>query len=178
MIFSPTPLAGACVLEIEPHRDERGFFARTFCTAEMAAHGLDAATAQCSFSFNSRAGTLRGMHFQAAPHEEAKLVRCTAGAIFDAIVDVREASPTRGQWFGIELTARNHRALFVPRGFAHGFLTLADDTEVFYQISESFAPGFGRGFRWNDPAVAIAWPSQPAVISERDAAYPALSELG
>jgi dTDP-4-dehydrorhamnose 3,5-epimerase len=164
------------VLDIEPLGDERGFFARTFCASELAAHGLNPAISQCSVSVNTRKGTLRGMHFQAAPHEEDKLVRCTAGAIFDAIVDIRSGSPTFGQWFGVELSAANRRALFVPKGFAHGFLTLADATEVFYQISVPFAAGFGRGFRWDDPEVGIAWPGVPQVISDRDAAYPLLRE--
>lgn len=177
MIVTPTPLAGAFVLDIEPLADDRGFFARTFCAADLAAHGMNAAVAQCSVSVNTRKGTLRGMHFQAAPHEEDKLVRCTAGAIFDVLVDARAGSATFGQWFGAELSAANRRALYIPKGFAHGFLTLADDTEVLYQISVPFAPGFGRGFRWDDPAVGIRWPSAPAVISDRDATYPTLREV-
>lgn len=177
MIVTPTPLAGAFVLDIEPLADDRGFFARTFCTAELAAHGMNGAVAQCSVSFNARAGTLRGMHFQAAPHEEDKLVRCTAGAIFDVLVDIRDGSPTFGQWYGAELSAANRRALYIPKGFAHGFLTLADATEVLYQISVPFAPGFGRGFRWDDPEVGIAWPAAPAVMSERDATYPTLRQI-
>ncbi|MGC2857246.1 dTDP-4-dehydrorhamnose 3,5-epimerase [Novispirillum sp. DQ9] len=177
MIVTPTPLAGAFVLDIEPLADDRGFFARTFCAAELAAHGMNVAVAQCSVSVNTRKGTLRGMHFQAAPHEEDKLVRCTAGAIFDVLVDARAGSATFGQWFGAELSAANRRALYIPKGFAHGFLTLADATEVLYQISVPFAPGFGRGFRWDDPEVGIRWPSAPAVISDRDATYPTLREV-
>ncbi len=152
--------------------DERGFFARSFCAGEFAEHGLAAPTSQCSVSFNARHGTLRGLHFQAAPHDEEKLVRCTAGAIFDVAVDLRLGSATRLQWFGTELSAGNHRALYIPKGFAHGFVTLADATEVLYMISVPHAPGFGRGVRWNDPAFAIDWPVQPVVISARDAAYP------
>lgn len=177
MIVTPTPLAGAFVLDIEPLSDERGFFARTFCVDELAAHGMNGAVAQCSVSVNAKAGTLRGMHFQAAPHEEDKLVRCTAGAIFDVLVDIRQGSPTFGQWYGAELSAANRRALYIPKGFAHGFLTLADDSEVLYQISVPFAPGFGRGFRWDDPEVGITWPAAPTVISERDATYPTLREV-
>lgn len=177
MKFTETPLQGAFVLDLEPISDERGFFGRTFCTNEFRGHGLMSAVAQCSVSFNAKKGTLRGMHFQAAPHEEDKLVRCTAGAIFDVIIDIRPTSQTRGRWFGIELTAANRRALFVPSGFAHGFITLADGTEVFYMISTPFASGFGRGVRWSDPAVAIQWPLEPVVISQRDASYPSLSEM-
>lgn len=177
MKFTETPLQGALVVDLEPNSDERGFFARTFCTNEFEDHGLMLAVAQCSVSFNPKRGTLRGMHFQAAPHEEDKLVRCATGAIFDVIIDIRPTSRTRGRWFGIELTAANRRALFVPRGFAHGFITLAHETEVFYMISTPFAPGFGRGIRWNDPAVAIQWPLEPIVISQRDASYPSLSEM-
>ena len=178
MIFHSTSLPGAFILEIEPQNDERGFFARTFCTRELATHGLDTRIDQCSISFNNKAGTLRGMHFQAQPHEEAKLVRCTAGVIFDVIIDLRASSGTRGCWFGVELSEKNHKALFVPKGFAHGFLTLADRTEVFYQISVPFVPNSGRGIRWNDPAIGIVWPMQPSIISERDASYPSLAGFG
>jgi dTDP-4-dehydrorhamnose 3,5-epimerase len=177
MIVTETPLRGAFVIDIEPLRDARGFFARTFCTTELARHGLATGVAQCSTSFNERAGTLRGMHFQAEPHAEEKLVRCTAGAIFDAIVDIRRSSPTFGRWFGAELSAANRRALYVPKGFAHGFVTLAEATEVLYTISVPFAPGHARGFRWDDPAVGIEWPMTPAIISDRDAGYPLLAEL-
>jgi dTDP-4-dehydrorhamnose 3,5-epimerase len=174
MIFTETPLAGAYLIDMTRTADERGFFARTFCAAEFAAQGLTAPVSQCSVSFNARRGTLRGLHFQVAPHDEAKLVRCTRGAIFDAIVDIRETSPTHLRWFGAELTAANHRSLYIPQGFAHGFLSLADDTEVFYMISEPYAPGYARGLRWNDPALGIRWPGQPAVIAARDAEYPLL----
>jgi dTDP-4-dehydrorhamnose 3,5-epimerase len=172
MIFTETTLAGALMVDMPRVEDERGFFARTFSAEEFAARGLPALMLQCSVSFNARKGTLRGMHFQAAPHREDKLVRCTAGAIFDVIVDLRADSPTRRRWFGVELTAANHRSLFVPKGFAHGFVTLLDATEVLYMISTPYAPGFERGVRWNDPALAIHWPIEPAVISARDAAYP------
>jgi len=167
-------LAGVYTVDMDRIEDERGFFARSFCVGEFAEHGLEAPTSQCSVSFNARRGTLRGLHFQAPPHDEEKLVRCTAGAIFDVAVDLRLGSATRLQWFGTELSAGNHRALYIPKGFAHGFVTLADATEVLYMISVPHAAGFGRGVRWNDPAFAIDWPLQPVVISARDAAYPSL----
>lgn len=172
MIFTETALAGAWLVEVEPHRDERGFFARTFDEAEFARRGLRDRFPQCSVSFNARAGTLRGMHFQAAPHEEAKLVRCTAGAVFDVIVDLRPGSATRGRWVGVELSAANRRALYVPEGFAHGFQTLADDTEVFYQVSAAFHPESARGVRWDDPAFGVGWPAaERRILSERDRGY-------
>jgi dTDP-4-dehydrorhamnose 3,5-epimerase len=174
MIFKESTLAGAYTIELARVDDERGFFARTYCAEEFAARGLPAQMPQCSVSFNSRKGTLRGLHFQAAPHTEEKLVRCTAGAIFDVIVDLRVDSPTQRRWFATELTADNRRSLFIPRGFAHGFITMRDDTEVLYMISVPYAPGHDRGVRWNDPALAIQWPIEPAVISARDAGYPLL----
>jgi dTDP-4-dehydrorhamnose 3,5-epimerase len=174
MIFTESPLPGAYVVDMERLPDERGFFARSYCADEFSARGLGPELRQCSVSYNARKGTLRGMHYQAAPHEEHKLVRCTAGAIFDAIVDLRTTSPTYRRWFGAELTMDNRRSLFIPPGFAHGFVTLTDDTEVYYMISVPHAPKFSRGVRWNDPAFAIEWPLRPAVISERDAAYPLL----
>src|ERR1700730_3683753 len=146
MILSETPFAGAFIVDIDPAADERGFFARTFCAEEFAAHGLQVAALQCSVSFNPRKGTLRGMHYQAPPHEEDKLVRCTAGAVFDVIVDIRKHSPSYGRWFGAELTATNHRALLAPKGFAHGFISLADASEVLYMIFAAHAPSFARGF--------------------------------
>jgi dTDP-4-dehydrorhamnose 3,5-epimerase len=170
--FLETSLAGAYVLELEPIEDERGFFARSFCREELERFGLDADIAQSSVSFNRRRGTLRGMHLQCAPHEEDKLVRCTAGAIFDAIVDLRARSPTRGRAFWLELSASRRNQLYVPKGFAHGFLTLADDTEVSYQMSVPYAPGFGRGYRYDDPTFAIPWPEQIVVISAADRALP------
>ncbi|HEY6779383.1 MAG TPA: dTDP-4-dehydrorhamnose 3,5-epimerase, partial [Thermoleophilaceae bacterium] len=155
--------------------DSRGFFARTFDRREWQAHGLDPAVVQCNLSYNARAGTLRGMHFQAAPHGEPKLVRCTRGAIYDVVVDLRPDSPTLGRWFGIELTAANGRALYVPVDFAHGFQTLADETEVLYMMGHEYVPEASRGVRWNDPAFGIDWPEPPSgtrTISARDAGYP------
>jgi dTDP-4-dehydrorhamnose 3,5-epimerase len=172
--FLPTSLAGAFVVELEPIEDERGFFARSFCQNEFRSHGLDPAIAQCNVSLNRRRGTLRGLHYQAPPHEEAKLVRCTRGAIWDVIVDLRDGSATRGRWFAEDLSADNHRALYVPRGFAHGFQTLADDSEVLYQMSEFYRPGSERGIRWDDPAIGIQWPIADPVVSARDRAYPVL----
>jgi len=174
VIFTPALLGGAWVIDMTPAADERGLFARSFCAAEFAAQGLTAPVNQCSVSFNSRRATLRGLHFQAEPHGEEKLVRCTSGAIFDVIADLRPQSPTYRQWFGIELTAANRRALYIPRGVAHGFVSLVDGSEVLYMMSAAFAPDAARGVRWNDPALAIRWPLQPLIISARDAAYPLL----
>jgi dTDP-4-dehydrorhamnose 3,5-epimerase len=174
MIFTESPLSGAYLVELERLGDERGFFARSYCADEFSARGLGPELRQCSVSYNARKATLRGMHYQGAPHEEHKLVRCTAGAIFDVIVDIRASSPTYRQWFGAELSSADRRSMFIPPGFAHGFMTLTDDAEVYYMISVAHAPQSGRGFRWNDPAFAIEWPLQPAVISARDAAYPLL----
>jgi dTDP-4-dehydrorhamnose 3,5-epimerase len=174
VIFTESALAGAFVIELERIEDDRGFFARSFCAEEFAAHGLPAVMPQCSVSFNARRATLRGLHFQADPHAEDKLVRCTAGAIFDVIVDLRRDSPGRGRWLGIELTADNRRSLFIPRGFAHGFITLTDGSEVLYMMSVPYVPGFARGVRWNDPAIGIDWPLEPEHMTERDAAYPLL----
>jgi dTDP-4-dehydrorhamnose 3,5-epimerase len=172
MIFIPTNLEGAFVIEIQKLTDERGFFARTFCQREFHDHGVNIQVAQCNLSYNRAKGTLRGMHFQVFPHEEAKLVSCTQGAIHDVIVDIRPDSPTYRQHFAIELTAEANNALYVPEGFAHGFLTLVPDTYVFYQMSEFYAPGSARGFRWNDPAFDIEWPAEIKMISDRDAQYP------
>ena len=172
MIFTPTPLPGAIIVEPEPHEDARGLFARTWCRQEFEAHGLETRLAQCSTSFNKRKGTLRGMHYQAAPMAETKLVRCTRGAIFDVIIDLRPDSPTFTRHVAVTLTAENRTALYVPVGFAHGFQTLADDTEVFYQISELYSAEHARGVRWNDPAFAIAWPEDERIITERDRTYP------
>ncbi|MCB1033971.1 MAG: dTDP-4-dehydrorhamnose 3,5-epimerase [Acidobacteria bacterium] len=168
MIFHPTPLAGAFLLEPQRFEDDRGFFARTFCREEFEAHGLEPAVAQCSVSFNTLRGTLRGLHFQAPPHEEDKLVRCTRGSLFDVIVDLRPGSETYLQHYAAELTAENRLALYVPKGFAHGFQTLADDTEAFYQISVPYAPGHGRGHRYDDPAFGISWPLPVAKIADKD----------
>lgn len=174
MKFQESPLAGAYTIEMDQLADERGFFARSYCAQEFAARGLPSEMPQSSVSCNVRRGTLRGLHYQAEPHAEDKLVRCTAGAIYDVIVDLRPSSPTARRWFGVELSAANHRSLFVPKGLAHGFITLRDDTEVLYMISVPYVPGFERGIRWDDPAVGIAWPTRPTVMSARDAAYPLL----
>ena len=172
MIFNKTRLPGAYLIEVQQLTDERGFFARSWCQNEFEAHNLNPRLVQCNISFNLKRGTLRGMHYQAAPFEEAKLVRCTMGAIYDVIVDLRPASPTYKQHFGVTLTAEARDMLYIPEGFAHGFLTLADNTEVFYQMSEFYAPDCARGLRWNDPAFDIRWPEAVQVISERDATYP------
>jgi len=172
MIFTKTPVDGAYIIELQRLEDERGFFARSFCQHEFQEHGLNPNVAQCNISYNQIKGTLRGMHFQAAPHEEAKLVSCIQGAIYDMIIDIRPCSSSYGHHFAIELTAEKHNALYVPEGFAHGFLTLEPHTSVFYQMSEFYASGYGRGFRWNDPAFNIKWPEPPRLISERDANYP------
>jgi dTDP-4-dehydrorhamnose 3,5-epimerase len=172
MIFRETPLAGAWVLEPERFEDERGFFARTYCRRDFEARGLDPAIAQCSVSFNHCRGTLRGLHFQAAPHEEIKLVRVTRGAIWDVIVDVRLGSPSLGKYFSVVLSAENGYELYIPKGMAHGFQTLEDRTEVSYQISEFYAPEAGRGFRWDDPTFAIPWPEPVTVIAAKDEALP------
>jgi dTDP-4-dehydrorhamnose 3,5-epimerase len=176
MRFIETNLRGAFRIEPERREDGRGFLARTFCTSEFAAHGLDTQIAQCNVSFNPRSGTLRGMHFQVPPHEEAKLLRCTRGSIYDAIVDLRPDSRTFRQYFGLKLSANTGNMLYIPKGFAHGFLTLEDDTEVFYQMSDAYVPEAGRGVRWDDPAFAIRWPLAVNVISERDRTYPDFSE--
>jgi dTDP-4-dehydrorhamnose 3,5-epimerase len=172
MRFRESQLGNAYIIEPELFEDERGFFARTWCQAEFREHGLNPGLVQCSISFNRSRGTLRGMHYQVAPNEEAKLVRCTAGAIWDVIIDLRPSSPTFRHWISVELTARNHRMLYVPEGFAHGFLTLDDDTEVAYQISEFYAAECARGVRWNDTAFGIRWPEEVRVISARDQSFP------
>jgi dTDP-4-dehydrorhamnose 3,5-epimerase len=169
--FQALPLAGSYVLELEPHADERGFFARTFDEAEFASHGLATRFPQSNLSRNKRAGTLRGMHYAVAPSEESKVIRCTSGGIYDVIVDLRSDSPSYTHWVHVELTAENGLALYVPVGFAHGFLTTADDTDVHYQMGDVFKPETARGFRWNDPTFGIRWPAQPAVIAPRDATY-------
>jgi dTDP-4-dehydrorhamnose 3,5-epimerase len=172
VIFTPTSLPGAFVVELERREDERGFFARSFCRREFEAAGLDPCVTQCNVSFNRRRGTLRGLHWQAAPHGEAKLVRVTRGALWDVIVDLRTGSATFGRWFGFELTADNRRALYIPVGMAHGFQTLQDDVEVFYQMSAYYVAEAQRGVRWDDPAFGVDWPIRPPVLSERDATYP------
>jgi dTDP-4-dehydrorhamnose 3,5-epimerase len=173
VIFLETSLPGAFVIELEPITDERGLFARTFCAEEFEANDLDPAIVQCNLSYNSLRGTLRGMHFQEAPYAECKLVRCTAGAIYDVIVDLRPESPTHCKWFAVELSATNRRMLYVPgEGFAHGFQTLADGSEVFYQMSHVYVPSYARGVRWDDPAFGIEWPTGERVISKNDRQYP------
>lgn len=172
MIFQRTPLPDAVLIQLEPHGDDRGFFARTWCQREFQEHGLDPRLVQCNLSFNRSKGTLRGMHYQQAPYGEAKLVRCVRGALHDVIIDLRPHSPTYKQYFGVELSAENRSALYVPEGFAHGFLTLEDDTEVFYQMSQFYSAAHSRGLRWDDPAFGISWPAAVRVISERDRAYP------
>lgn len=172
MIFRETPLPGAWVLTPERFEDERGFFARTYCRRDFEARGLDPEIAQCSVSWNHRRGTLRGLHFQTAPHEEVKLVRATRGAVWDVIVDLRPDSPTFRQHFAVVLKAEEGNQLYIPKGMAHGFQTLADETEVFYQISAFYAPEAARGYRWDDPAFAIPWPEPVTVMSEKDRNLP------
>jgi dTDP-4-dehydrorhamnose 3,5-epimerase len=172
MILEPVPLAGAWIIRPEPSHDARGFFARTWSAREMQALQLDIRVAQCSVSFNRERGTLRGMHFQRAPHGEAKVVRCTRGAVFDVIVDLRPDSPTRHAWYGMELSADNRLGLYIPDGMAHGFLTREDHTELTYQISTEYEPSAAAGVRWDDPAFNIAWPGEVRVISDRDRAFP------
>ena len=173
MRFVETRLRGAYLVELEPREDDRGSFARTWCHEELAAAGLSTEVSQCSVSRNTKAGTLRGLHFQEAPHEEVKLVRCTRGVIFDVIVDLRRGSESEGQWIGVELTAEAGNALYVPKGFAHGFQTLVDESEVFYMMSDPYAPGASLGVRWDDPGFGIEWPSaESRTISERDRAWP------
>jgi dTDP-4-dehydrorhamnose 3,5-epimerase len=175
MIFTSTLLGGAYLIDIERREDGRGFFARAWCQHEFEAHGLAARPVQTNVSFNKKQGTLRGMHYQIAPHQETKLVRCTRGAIWDVIVDLRPDSPTYRQSIGAELTADNRRMLFVPEDFAHGFITLEDDVEVTYQVSQFYSPGAERGLRWNDPALGLHWPIPLQVISEKDAHWPDLA---
>lgn len=170
--FRQTKLAGVFEIDIEPKPDERGFFARTWCQREFEACGLNSNLVQCSLSFNARRGTLRGMHYQAAPYGETKLVRCTRGSIYDVVVDLRPQSPSYLQWIGAVLTANNHKALYIPEECAHGFLTLEDGAEVFYQMSEFHQPVAARGVRWDDAAFGITWPTDIEVISERDRTYP------
>jgi len=172
MKISPLKIQGAALIEIEPLGDERGFFARNFCAQEFADAGLTLNVVQSNLSQNLKKGTLRGLHYQAQPKPDPKLVSCISGAIFDVVVDVREGSPTFCQWAGVELTADNHKALFVPPGCAHGFIALTDNALVHYQMGETFVTDLARGVRWNDPAFGVEWPMNPTVISERDATYP------
>jgi dTDP-4-dehydrorhamnose 3,5-epimerase len=172
VIFSETPLPGAFVIEPELLEDARGFFARTWCGRELEARGLVTRIAQCSTSFNKKKGTLRGMHYQAAPFAETKIVRCTRGSLYDVIIDLRPGSTTFTRHFAVVLTAENRKMLYVPAGFAHGFQTLEDDTEVLYQISEFYSSAHARGVRWDDPVFGIRWPSDERTIVERDRTYP------
>jgi len=172
MIFTETQLTGAYIIELEPMEDERGFFARAFCQNEFEKYGLNPRIAQCNVSFNKVKGTLRGMHYQAKPYEEARLVRCTRGKIYDVIIDLRPESPNFKQWVAVELTATNWSMLYVPEGFAHGFQTLENETEVFYQMSEFYTPEYARGIRWSDPVFGIQWPAGERIISTRDRNFP------
>lgn len=172
MKFIPAGLDGASVIELEKLEDERGYFARTWCRQEFAAHGLETNIVQTNTSYNRSAGTLRGMHYQLAPHEETKLVRCTRGALYDVIVDLRPRSSQYKQWIGVELNADNGRMLYIPAGFAHGFITLTDDTEIAYMMSAVYVPDAARGFRWDDPGIGIEWPAKAVVMSDRDKALP------
>ena len=173
MIFAATQLEGAWLIDLDPREDERGFFARIWCRHELAAQGLDTEIAQESLSFNRHRGTVRGLHFQRPPHEETKIVRCTRGGIFDVIVDLRPQSASYLRWQGFELTGANRKALYVPKGFAHGFQTLADDVEIVYQISKFYAPSSAGGYRFDDAAFGIVWPLPVTMISERDLSWPA-----
>jgi dTDP-4-dehydrorhamnose 3,5-epimerase len=171
MLIAELALPGVFVIEPERLEDARGYFARTFCRDEFTAHGLVGDFVQCSTSFNARRGTLRGMHFQRAPHEEIKLVRCTRGAVLDVVLDPRPGSSTYCQWRAVELSAGNGRAVYIPGGLAHGFQTLVDDSEVFYQIAERYHPESAAGVRWDDPAFGIDWPIRPPILSDKDAGY-------
>lgn len=171
MVFTELPLKGAHLIELKRIDDDRGFFARAFCCREFEEHALNPKLVQCNISFNPQAGTLRGMHYQLQPYCEVKVVRCTRGAIYDVIIDLRRESPTYSKWFGVELTAENRRMLYVPEGFAHGYLTLVPESEVFYQVSEFYAPNSERGIRWDDPAFDIRWPITPRLISQKDRAH-------
>lgn len=172
MIFIETKLKGAYIIEPERLVDTRGFFARTWCKREFNAHGLNSNLAQCNISFNKKKGTIRGMHYQVEPFEEAKLVRCTRGAIWDVIIDLKADSPTFKKWYAVELTAENHKMLYIPESFAHGFQALEENTEVFYQMSEYYSPECSRGVRWNDPVFSIEWPEVEIIISDKDRQYP------
>lgn len=176
MIFNKTEFNGVFIIEIEKQIDERGFFARTWDKEKFGEYGLNSKLIQCNVSFNKKKGILRGMHYQIAPYEEAKLIRCTKGKIFDVIIDLRPKSNTYRQWFGIEMSDENYKMLYVPEGFAHGFQTLEDNTEVFYQMSEMHMPDYVRGVRYNDSSFDIKWPITPVIISEKDRIYPSFKE--
>jgi dTDP-4-dehydrorhamnose 3,5-epimerase len=172
MKFIETGLPGAVIVEIEKLQDQRGFFARTWCKREFERHGLDTEMVQANVSYNKSRGTIRGMHYQVQPHGETKLVRCTQGAIYDVIIDLRLDSPTYGEWFGVELSASNYRMLFVPKMFAHGFQTLVDESVVTYQVGQFYTPGSEKGIRYDDPAFGIGWPAEICVISDKDKSWP------
>ncbi|MBV6621569.1 MAG: dTDP-4-dehydrorhamnose 3,5-epimerase [Rivularia sp. (in: Bacteria)] len=172
MIFTETELQGAYIIDLERKPDHRGFFARTFCAKELEAHGLKPVVAQCNLSFNHKKGTLRGMHYQTEPAAETKIVRCTKGAIYDVIIDMRPESPTYLQHFGVELTADNHRALYVPEMFAHGYQALTDGCEVMYMVGEFYTPGYEKGLRYDDPFFNIQWPLEATEMSEKDTKWP------
>lgn len=176
MIFIKTEIAGATIIDLEMRRDDRGFFARTFCREEFIANGLEPMIEQCNVSYNHKKGTIRGMHMQIAPHPEAKYVRCIRGAVYDIIVDMRPNSPTRLQHVAVELSADNHRGLYIPPFFAHGYQTLTDDAEVAYQVSGVYAPQAERGIRYNDPALNLSWPLPVALISEKDRNWPLIAD--
>ncbi|MBO6827009.1 MAG: dTDP-4-dehydrorhamnose 3,5-epimerase [Sneathiella sp.] len=177
MKFSETTISGAYLLKREPHSDDRGYFARTYCAQEFLDHGVSFQPVQANISFNQQAKTLRGMHFHNPPHQEEKLVYCSSGSIFDVIVDLRSGSDTYGKWYGAELTRENGHGLFIPKGCAHGFLTLQEETEVSYLMSPSYTPGYDAGIRWDDPAIGIEWPEAPTVISKKDQNLPMLRDL-
>lgn len=172
MRYSETPLSGVYVLDLEPVEDHRGFFARTYCEDEFRDRGLETHFAQASIAFSSRRGTLRGMHYQRDPHAEVKLLRCTRGAVYDVVIDLRPDSRTLRRWFAAELSAANRRMLYAPHGFAHGYLTLEDETEISYQMSAPYHADAAAGVRWNDPAFGVQWPFDPIVMAERDRSYP------
>lgn len=176
MIFTAAPIVGAFVVDLDPISDSRGFFARSFCAREFQEYGLDPNVVQCNVSFNAHRGVLRGIHYAVPPAAEAKLVRCTAGAIYDVIVDLRRGSLSYREWFGIELTAENHRMLYIPEGVGHGFQTLTDGAEVSYQMSEYYVPEASRTALWNDPAFGIVWPIQQPIMSEKDRSAPRWAE--
>lgn len=175
MIFTETKLKGSFIIEPEKIEDERGFFARTWDNKTFEEYGLNSKLVQCNISFNKKKGTIRGMHYQAYPHEEAKLVRCTKGKAFEVMLDLRTHSNTHMQWLGIEITSENYKMLYVPEGFALGFQTLEYNTELFYQMSERYEPEFSRGIRWDDPSINISWPLKPTVISKKDLSFPILN---
>ena len=172
MMFRPTSIPGAFLLELEKREDSRGFFARSWCALEAEAHGLDSRLVQCNVSFNQCRGTLLGLHLQGPPHGEVKLVRCTRGALMDVLVDLRPDSPMFMKWEAFDLTQENRTSVYIPQGVAHGFQTLADETEIFYQMSEAYHPESAQGYRWNDPAFGVTWPVTPPIVSPRDAAFP------